>query len=147
MPLNRFKLKPDYFLGVGDDLDLVIVDDVIPSARSGFRYAEFTGYLREFPRSLVLTSGASLPALEDTRIRKVIRNFKRKYPELGNQVAGFTHDFPLGLANVVYVDFLSNAYALLPDIEAANVPFVFTLYPGAGFVIKDRRCDARLKTP
>lgn len=126
-------------------LDLIVFDDVFPSTRSGFRYTEFTSYLRAFEKSLVLTSGASLPVLEDTPIKEVIRSYQRQYPELGNQVMIYNNQFPLRLGKLLYVNFLTNAYALLPYVEAERVPFVFTLYPGAGFVLNNPDCDRKLK--
>lgn len=126
-------------------LDLIIIDDVFPSTRSGFRYTEFTSYLRAFEKSTVLTSGASLPVLEDTPIKDVIRSYQRQYPELGNRVMIYNNQFPLRLGKLLYVNFLTNAYALLPYVEIARVPFVFTLYPGAGFVLNNPECDRKLK--
>ncbi len=126
-------------------LDLIVFDDVFPSTRSGFRYTEFTGYLRAFNKSLVLTSGASLPVLEDTPIKDVIRSYQRQHSDLGNQVMIYSNKFPLRLGKLLYVNFLTNAYALLPYVEAAKVPFVFTLYPGAGFVLNNPECDRKLK--
>lgn len=128
-----------------EKLDLIIFDDVFPSTRSGFRYIEFTSYLRAFPKSLVLSSGASLPVLEETPIKEVIRSYQRQNPELGNRVMTYTDKFPIHFGKLVYVNFLTNAYAMLPDIEAARVPFIFTLYPGAGFRLNDQDCDRRLK--
>jgi glycosyltransferase involved in cell wall biosynthesis len=126
-------------------LDLVIFDDVFPSTRSGFRYIEFTSYLRAFEKSLVLTSGASLPVLEDTPIQDVIRSYQRQHPELGNRVMTYNDQFPLHIGKLLYVNFLTNAYAFLPYVEAEKVPFVFTLYPGAGFVLNNPECDRKLK--
>lgn len=126
-------------------LDLLVVDDVFPSSRSGFRYSELTSYLRTFQKSLVLASGKNLHVIEKNSINKVIRSYRRKFPTLGSKVVQHDGGFPLRLANVVYVNFLSNAYALLREIEAGKVPFVFTLYPGAGFVLNDSECDSKLK--
>lgn len=126
-------------------LDLLVIDDVFPSSRSGFRYAEFTAYLREFQSSLVLASGKTLHVVENNSISKIVRSYRRKHPELSHKVVQHDGGFPLRLANLLYVNFLTNAYALLPEIETARVPFVFTLYPGAGFVLNDKDCDHKLK--
>ncbi|WP_285435780.1 glycosyltransferase [Pseudomonas sp. fls2-241-R2A-110] len=138
-------LLDEKYSDTSNKLDLVVFDDVFPSTRSGFRYTEFTSYLRAFEKSLVLTSGASLPVLEDTPIKDVVRSYQRQYPELGSQVMIYNKQFPLRLGKLLYVNFLTNAYALLPYVEAERVPFVFTLYPGAGFVLNNPDCDRKLK--
>lgn len=143
--LKLYSLLGDQYSNGMEPFDVIIFDDVFPSARSGFRYIEFTSYLRAFPKSLVLTSGCSLPVLEDTPLGDVIRAYQRKHPELGNQVMTYTDNFPMRLGKVVYVNFLTNAYSILPDVEAARIPFVFTLYPGAGFILNNRACDDKLK--
>jgi len=126
-------------------LELLVIDDVFPSTRSGFRYVEFTHYLESFPNSLVATSGLSLGVLEDSSIDEVIRQYQRKNHALGSRVVQYTDSLPISLANLIYVNFLTNIYRLLPKIEAAKTPFVFTLYPGAGFVLNDVECDRKLK--
>lgn len=128
-------------------IDLLIFDDVFPSSRSGFRLAEFTSYMREFPKSMAVTSGLSLSCLEDKTLEIVVQKFQRRYPELANQIliSGENYHFPVRLAKLVYVNFLTNAYALLPLLEKEHVPFVFTLYPGAGLRLNNVECDSKLK--
>lgn len=128
-----------------EKLDLIIVDDVFPSRRSGFRHVEFTAYLKAFKRSLVLTTGATLHVLETASINSVIREYQHTYPELGNRVMLKNEAFPLAIGKLLYVTFISNAYALLPSAEALNIPFVFTLYPGGGFALNSIECDKKLK--
>ena len=130
---------------VTEKIDLLILDDVFPAPYSGFRFAEFTTYLKEFPRSLVLTSGVSVFVLGIEPIEVLSKKFQRKYPELGNQIMESNGGFPIKLAKIAYVNFLNNAYALLSIAEEARVPFAFTLYPGGGFVLRDPECDRKLK--
>lgn len=125
-------------------LDLLVIDDVFPSSQSGFRYAEFTSYLREFQNSLVLATGKTLHVVDNNSISKVVRDYRRKHPEIGGKLVQHDGGFPLRLANLVYVNFLSNALSMLPEIEAAKVPFVFTLYPGARFALNDPKSDSEL---
>ena len=140
-----YTLLDEQYADSAPKLDLIVFDDVFPSTRSGFRYIEFTTYMRAFPSSLVLTTGASLPVLEDATIRDVIRSYQRQNSELGNQIMIHTDQFPIRLGKIVYVNFLTNAYRMLPDIEEACVHFVFTLYPGAGFVLNNSECDRKLR--
>jgi glycosyltransferase involved in cell wall biosynthesis len=125
--------------------ELLVFDDAFPSPRSGFRLAEFTGYLREFPTAMVLTSGLALPVLGNAPLDSVLRQFQRQQPELGNQILISRGRFPVQLGKLLYVNFLNNAYDLLPVAEAARVPFAFTLYPGGGFTINTEECDRKLK--
>lgn len=128
-------------------IDLLIIDDVFPSSRSGFRLAEFTSYMREFPKSMVVTSGLSVSCLEDKPLEAVVQKFQRQYPELAHQIliGEENYRFPIQLAELVYINFLTNAYALLPLLEEEHVPFAFTLYPGAGLRLNDSECDSKLK--
>lgn len=128
-----------------EKLDLIVVDDVFPSRRSGFRHVEFTTYLKTFERSLALTTGATLHVLENASINSVVRDYQRAYPELGNRVMVVDDSFPLNIGKLLYANFISNAYSLLPHAEALNMPFVFTLYPGAGFALNSIECDNKLK--
>lgn len=128
-----------------EKLDLIVVDDVFPSRRSGFRHVEFTAYLKAFKRSLVLTTGATLHVLETASINSVVRDYQHTYPELGNRVMVADETFPLAIGKLLYADFISNAYSLLAPAEALNIPFVFTLYPGGGFALDSAECDKKLK--
>lgn len=128
-----------------EKLDLIVVDDVFPSRRSGFRHVEFTAYLKAFKRSLVLTTGATLHVLETASINSVVRDYQHTYPELGNRVMVADKTFPLAIGKLLYADFISNAYSLLAPAEALNIPFVFTLYPGGGFALDSAECDKKLK--
>lgn len=135
----------DCYLNNFEKFDLLIFDDVFPAPRSGFRFEEFTAYLKEFPNSMVLTSGVSLHVLGDESLRSLIRKFQRRYPELGSRVVESDGTFPVQLGKLIYVNFFTNAYALLPIAELARVPFAFTLYPGGGFVLNNAECDRKLK--
>lgn len=128
-----------------EKFDMLIFDDVFPAPRSGFRFEEFTMYLSEFPNSMVITSGVSLPVLGDESLRSLIQKFQRSYPEFGHQVMESVGSFPAKLGKLIYVNFFTNAYALLPIAEQARVPFAFTLYPGGGFVLNNAECDRKLK--
>jgi hypothetical protein len=124
-----------------EKIDLLIFDDVFPAPCSGFRFAEFTTYLKEFPKSKILTSGLSLPALGHDSLNDLILKFQQRYPELGNRIMASTGCFPLVLGRLLYVNFLNNAYALLPCGKAR---YRHLLLSGGGFVLNDRT-DRKLK--
>ena len=125
-------------------IDLIVLDDTFPTPKNGFRYLEFTEYLREFPSSLVLSTGAATGLVDPTPHDSLILSYQRKYPELGNRVMAKRGRFPLHLARLVYTMFLHNTYAMLPEIEEAGVDFAFTLYPGGGFALNNPDVDRQL---
>ena len=125
-------------------IDLIILDDTFPTPKNGFRYLEFTEYLREFPSSLVLSTGAATGLVDPTPHDSLILSYQREYPELGNRVMAKRGRFPLHLARLVYTMFLHNTYAMLPEIEEAGVDFAFTLYPGGGFALNNPDVDRQL---
>lgn len=113
-----------------EKVDLIIISGGIPD-RDDFKYAEFTSYLREFPSSLMLATLDS--------------SYQRRYPELGSRVIQDDGKFPLYLGKLVYVATLKQTCAELAKIEAAHVPFVFTLGPEDDFTINNPNAEAQLK--
>jgi len=128
-----------------EKFDLIVVDDAFPSNKNEASRLEFTSYLAEFKRSLVLTTGATLHELENSSIKDVVQAYQRNYPALGNRVMICHEQFPLALGKLLYANSLSSAYSLLPQAEALGVPFVFTLYPEAGFTLNNQEADKKLK--
>lgn len=129
----------------GKKVDIVILDDTFPTQKNGFRYLEYTAYLREFPSSLVLSSGAATHLVDNTPHDMLILMYQRKYPVLGPRVFSRKGQFPLHLAKLIYIMFLHNVYASLQEIEDAGVPFIFTLYPGGGFALNNPSVDRQLR--
>jgi len=135
----------DYHSEKTEKFDLIILDDVFPSQCCGSHYAEFTFYLKEFPKSIALVSGTALPFLEEESLQVLIRRYQLRYPELGNQVMEGAGSFPLRLGKLLYVNSLTNAYALLPVAEDARVPFAFTLEPVNSVDLNNPSCSHSLK--
>lgn len=133
-----------YCDGNSKKIDLIVLDDTFPTPKNGFRYLEFTSYLQEFPSSLILSTGAATSLVDPTPHDSLILNYQRKYPDLGNRVTAKTGKFPLHLAKLIYIMFLHNTYAMLPEIEEAGVQFIFTLYPGGGFALNNPDVDRQL---
>ena len=128
-----------------DKFELLIIDDTFPSLKSGFRYVEFTTYLHEFKNSFIITSGKNIEALDKKSAADVINNYKEKFPDLSHKVILKTGKIHFKTRSLVYLTFLNNIFSILTQIEAAKVPFVFTLYPGGGFLLNDPICDRKLK--
>jgi lipopolysaccharide transport system ATP-binding protein len=113
----------------------VILDDFFPNLLTGFRIAEYNAYLQRFPR---LTICSTLP-----NFAMQLRRYSRLYPQLAPRVRRFS-GAAAPAPSFAYLNFLNNALAFLPYLEARKIPFVFTLYPGGGFGIDDRACDDKL---
>jgi glycosyltransferase involved in cell wall biosynthesis len=125
-------------------LDLLVLDDVFPSLRSGFRVSEFNAYLRLLPNSAVVSTGDSIRLLdENASFESSLTDYARIYPELAGRVRRFAssaiHD-----AEAAYVVFLHNMYTFVDYVEKRRIRSVFTLYPGGGFLVDDERSDAML---
>ena len=128
-----------------DELNLLIIDDTFPSPKSGFRYIEFTTYLKEFKSSLIITSGKNIESLDKKSAASVIQDYKEKFPSLSHKVVFETKKIHIKNNDLVYLTFLNNTFSILPKIESAKALFVFTLYPGGGFLLNDPICDYKLK--
>jgi glycosyltransferase involved in cell wall biosynthesis len=123
---------------------LAVMDDIFPLGLSGFRYLEFTALLREFPDVLALSTGTAIPSLDRSLdLKSTVARFRDERPELADRIVPVEGRFRLN-ADLAYMVFLQNANTFLPLLEENGVPFVFTLYPGGGFVLNDPECDRTL---
>lgn len=127
------------------EYDLVIIDDAFPSLLSAFRVHEFNAYLDSVKRSIVYCSEQSIKFLEGEHdFGKVKRTFKKVYPRQSRRIIKYQNQ-PLK-AKLAYFVFLNNVYKYLNEISKYEIPFVFTLYPGGGFMLEDPVADEKLKT-
>lgn len=160
-PLVLFKksfYKKVYRKIVRDKFAIVIFDDVFPSELSPFRFEEYISYFKEFKTVYVATTGSSLPALNEKRkLQEVINEFEFKYPMYKEKV------FDVSKQNreknlekikeiknkIIIITFEQNVindiYDNLEYIEKNKIPFIFTLYPGGGFILYDEKSDLKLK--
>ena len=128
-----------------EQLDLIIVDDVFPHPLSGFRYQEYSSYLREIPRSCVFATGHSLSVLGRETYPELALLYKRHFPQFGSQLRPL-HSFKHTSCKLLYGLFLGNAFhSLLPLAEQHRIPFAFTLYPGGGFGLHNEASDVLLR--
>lgn len=121
-----------------ESANLIIIDDIFPSALSGFRYQEFTSYLEHIEGTKILTTGITLPALGEKSVYEIIMDYKRKHPEFGDKVICFDGVWKPIECKLLYFTFLNNVYSCLKFAEENKIPFVFTLYPGGGFAIDNK---------
>jgi glycosyltransferase involved in cell wall biosynthesis len=122
-----------------------IFDDIFPHPQSGFRLAEFNAYLHRFPQSRIYSSGASLAAFRESRnIGQVVDEYSRAYPSFRERVQPVLR-WRRVKPSLVYCVFMFNVVWVQRIAERAGCGFVFTLYPGGGFQLRDKLCDERLK--
>ena len=129
---------------------LIIFDDIFPSVYSPFRYEEYTEYIKYFENVFIFTTGKSLRAVGETRnLKEVIEEFEEKDYRYKGKV------FELNDENIKKIKeyknkisiltFLANVRENFKLLEKYEIPFIFTLYPGGGFVLNDEDCDLELR--
>jgi glycosyltransferase involved in cell wall biosynthesis len=134
-----------YFKGVKKN-DLIIYDDIFPHPISGFRYEELTVLLTEFDKSKIIVSSKSYSLLKTS-----IHDTKKHVETLVSANKDFKRKlvFRKGIINInaklFYCIFINNIYENLHWLEKYGIPFVFTLYPGGGFQMKDELSNFKLK--
>lgn len=129
---------------------LLIIDDIFPSIYSPFRYEEYTQYLKNIKSVHILTTGASLGAVNEKRdIKEVIQEFEKKYPKFAGKTMILNQENVRKLENIpkklALVTFLGNTYNSLEILEEYQIPFIFTLYPGGGFFLNNEISDSKLR--
>lgn len=124
---------------------LVVIDNIFPNPLSGFSYYEFTNILSAYKDSVIYTAGGFSQCLSSEPIDNMIVSYKRSHPEFGDRVFKLDHESSFD-AELLYGIFLNTAYYdLLPLADNLKTPFVFTLYPGGGFLMNDKKSDKMLK--
>jgi glycosyltransferase involved in cell wall biosynthesis len=127
-----------FYRFICDNTDLLVVDSFFPNPLSLFRYVEFDTYLHSF-NALVYTTGGDLGSFDD---KNNIGFFIKQYAKKDN-VKIFISERKIS-AKLAVIVFLNNAYFFLPYLEKNKVPFIFSLYPGGGFWLKDNESDLKL---
>lgn len=139
-----------------NETTLVIFDDTFPSSRSPFRYEEYMSYFKEFNNVYVLANGVSLPDLKETRtLQQVIDEFEEEYPGYKGKIKNVKSEecdenelisWKNKVGIITFVNNLCNSiYDNIDFLEKHAIPFIFTLYPGGGFLLDDERSDKILK--
>ena len=140
------------------EYSFLVFDDTFPSARSPFRYEEFIKYSLDNYNTYFAVTGASLPALKEYRhISDVITEFVENNPHFYNRIIDVSEPNrkekleelkkiknPIAIF-VFEKNIIGDLYDNLSFLEENNIPFVFTLYPGGGFVINDKESDKNLQ--
>ncbi|PKM94220.1 MAG: LPS biosynthesis protein RfbU [Firmicutes bacterium HGW-Firmicutes-1] len=107
---------------------LIILDDLFPYLKTGFRVSEYNHYLDKFPNCEMYSNV----------YEKYIDEYSKVYPQYTEKIkpiASFDssrRDYAL-----IYTVFINGIMNYLKFINATHTPFVFTLYPGGGFWLND----------
>jgi lipopolysaccharide transport system ATP-binding protein len=113
---------------------LLIMDDWFPNLLSGFRVAEFVHHLRIFPGLQVISTCPDLSHFA---------RFAERYPDVSDRVLPW-HASSIDAVRAAWFVFLNNAHTWVAETERRSIPFVFTLYPGGGFNLRDPESEAKL---
>jgi glycosyltransferase involved in cell wall biosynthesis len=122
--------------------DLIIFDDVFPQPLSAFRLLEFTAYLKRFSKSTVYSTGDSFPLLGESRsLSRVITDFEVTNPDLRNRVHPF-NAYRRRRSRIAYTIFAANSNRFAEAANRSGASTVFTLYPGGGFRLDEKKSNA-----
>lgn len=153
--LIHYKTKIIKHINYLDDFSLLIIDDIFPNELSPFRYEEYIEYFKNFKNVFSLSTGKSLKYLDESlSLDKVISDFEYNYPNYREQIlnldkGNYTNTINSLGRKICIITFLNNLfnhpYYNLKFLESNHIPFVFTLYPGGGFVLDDEESNMKLK--
>ena len=129
-----------------EKVDLLIYDDIFPHPISGFRLEEFTVLLKEFKNSKIILNPLAYKILgtpidaHQNHIEEIIKNNDYLVDKLISGPNNIYHN-----SKLFYCIFLTNIVKNLKWLEQYSIPFIFTLYPGGGFKVRDEKTDDNLK--
>lgn len=124
---------------------LVILDDVFPLSLSGFRIAEFNGYLDAFLDAEVHSGERASSLGSNRRFAELVRDYELARPRYRGRIKAFNPFRKLDRKALAYSVFANSIRRYLPILQRDDVPFVFTLYPGGGFHLDSLKSDASLR--
>lgn len=125
--------------------DLILYDNAFPHPVSGFRLEEFTVLLKAFENSKIILDPKAYGLLNTPRSvhQKHIDDFEIQHQF--NEKLQVQKGFVNVNAKLFYCLFLNNIFDNLDWVEKFRIPFIFTLYPGGGFLMENKDSDDKLK--
>lgn len=126
---------------------LLLLDNAFPSKASSFRYGEFSNYLQYIPdsRYTARPDRNIFRYGEKSSFAQQVRTYVRENAIEPNRVRGFNSSEIQG-SKVAYCVFLNLADLFFTQLGLQSVEhLIFTLYPGGGFAMHDKRSDAKLR--
>ena len=145
MHILKFYLRK-YFLFIKRKrrLDILIIDDFLPSVFSPWRSFEFDELVKEFPNSSVVCDLSNFPHYSRGKsFEENLAELTLEYPSLGSKFKKMKV-FQNKNVGLVYTLFFNNINRYFEQLEKHRIPFAFTLYPGGGLVIDNARMNDRL---
>ncbi|WP_439490592.1 hypothetical protein [Algoriphagus sp.] len=139
-------LRKKRFIYFKSKKGLIIFDDIMPSNLSPWRSYEFSNLLNDFSRSVVLTD------LKNYYSYNQGKSFDKNISILTRNYSGFRKKIrKIKIVNLLsgrlaYTIFFFNIDRFFEVFERKGIPFVFTLYPGGGFLLNNTNVDNRLKS-
>ena len=123
---------------------ILIFDDVIPSNLSPWRSHEFNHLLKSFPKSFVLADLRNYNEYnQNNSFNENLSNLEKRYLYFKGKVKRI--DFiNLIFGRIGYTIFFFNIDKYFELFEKKKIPFVFTLYPGGGFLLNNEFVNERL---
>lgn len=137
-----------FYQNPSDTSNLIIFDDFLPNLLGSWRSCEISNYLKKINGTkliCLLNFYSKDNLLEDfeTDKNKFVEKFHLQnlassiIPVSGQQINIKTR--------LAYCLFYNNLKSIFPILEKFQVPFLFTLFPGGGFVLYNNTCDEFLK--
>lgn len=129
--------------------NLVICDDIFPHPVSGFKLAELGYILENMNKVKVITSSKSYKLLGDIPSKQFyyFRNItsKRKFNSSNKLISLHSTNRHNINTKLFYCIFYNNIVRYIDVLEELELPFVFTLYPGGGFLTDNDEVIHNLK--
>lgn len=129
--------------------DLLIIDDFLPNLLGSWRSIEMATYMKNF-------SNVQLLCLKTYYLKKIYTLsyeddkeqflFRYHLKSLENNIIDINSSNSINVnAKLGYCLFISNLKVSFPLFERFQIPFLFTLYPGAGFRFYNKESDDFLR--
>lgn len=137
--LNKLKSKK---------VDLLIYDTIFPNPVSGFRMAEFISILSHYKKSKIIVEPRDYQVLNHPKSQHIedLEYLKENHPLVYQKtVVDSFKNIVNTRSKLFYCVFLNIVHDCLPYIEKSKKNFIFTLYPGGGFNVKDENALEKLR--
>lgn len=126
-------------------IKILILDDILPSNLSPWRSYEFDKLCEHITNTKIyydLTTYKNYS--QNNTVKKNLLLLTTNYPSLKNKI--FKNSiFRSKKCSLVYTIFFNNISKHFEFIKKNNLDFVFTLYPGGGFVFDNKEVDDKLR--
>lgn len=141
--LNTVKEKR-FFIKGGDKLDLIIIDNFLPSPLSPWRTYEFSELCKKNSNSRIYCDLNSFKKYSiGNSFNDSVKNLEVQFPSLKDKIYKFSV-FNFIDSRLVYFLFYENVNKYFEILVRLKQDFVFTLYPGGCFEINNSKIDSRL---